>query len=91
VGVPSDAKEILGIYFTSGSGTTIKPTSIIPNAIGELTLSPNGSDVYVALKDVGTSNLTLRAEVGEKYYIYSGSVTFNEGNYYEQTVQMTEN
>jgi hypothetical protein len=90
VGVPSDAKEIWGVFFSSGSDTTIKPTSIIPNAIGELTLSPNGSDVYVALKDVGTSNLTLRAKVGEKYYIYSGSVTFNEGNYYEQTVQMTE-
>ena len=90
VGVPSDAKEIWGVFFSSGSDTTIKPTRITPNAIGDLTLSPNGSDVYVALKDVGTSNLTLRAKVGEKYYIYSGSVTFNEGNYYEQTVQMTE-
>ena len=64
-------------------------------AYGELTVTPASatSEIFVALRNENGSadTYTVSANVGGKKYAFSkGGVTFQNGNYYEITVKMTE-
>ena len=64
-------------------------------AYGDLTVTPASatSEIFVALRNENASadTYTVSANVGGKKYAFSkGSVTFQNGKYYEITVKMTE-
>ncbi len=65
------------------------------SAYGDLTVTPASatSEIFVALRNENGSadTYTVSANVGGKKYAFSkGSVTFQNGKYYEITVKMTE-
>ena len=96
VGIPSEATQILGIYFAliDPAQTDVKlyPSDLRLAKIGGFTISPNASEVYIPFKGTeSNSELKLNATVSGTNYSYSATgINFAEGSYYEQTVQMTQ-
>jgi hypothetical protein len=97
VGIPSDATEILGIYFAlidaAQADVKLYPSELRLSKIGGFTLSPNASEVYIPFKGTEPgSTLRLDATVSGTSYSYSATgVNFAQGSYYEQTVKMSPN
>ena len=95
VGIPSDATEILGIYFAlidaTQSDVKLYPSDLRLSKIGGFTLSPNASEVYIPFKGTEPgSTLRLDATVsGTSYSSSTTGINFAEGSYYEETVNMT--
>ena len=95
VGIPSDATEILGIYFAlidaTQSDVKVYPSDLRLSKIGGFTLSPNASEVYIPFKGTEPgSTLRLDATVsGTSYSSSTTGINFAEGSYYEKTVNMT--
>ena len=97
VGIPSEATQILGIYFAMNDATTadvkLYPADLRLAKIGGFTLSPNASEVYIPFNGTEPdSKLTLDATVSGTGYSYSATgINFAQGSYYEQTVKMSPN
>jgi len=88
------------------AGNAINPTELVVypaaasktyqgslNAVGDLTITPDGTTnvVYAALAGVsGSYPLTLTATVGDDTYTFTKSgVSFEQGKFYDITVKMT--
>jgi hypothetical protein len=60
---------------------------------GDITITPASatSEIFAALRDISSTNVTLTAVAGGKTYVYNKSgASFTNGKYYEITVKMHE-